>query len=416
MRILKYLWNKLTNTNAIQLASGKLEIYFFESVYRVIYFTGISASERGIPYLIYSTTLKTSMVLLVFCELWKLFTVSLNIEVLINSTNSILIQCVAYYKYKIMRKNKDVFKNLASSMESRNFDLGTNERKKILDVWQKRNEASLKLLLLLGTSTLISWFIYPLVDDLEYNLVVDVKLPFEYQTPTRYPFTYIAILINFFYIAFFVMSTDLIMQSHLMHLLCQFAVLNDCFRNISVECKLVMKDEVMNPNNVNFNQKFRREYIQRFGDLVDQHVFILNNTLRLRDVMSSPMLAQLVCSTVLFCSIGFQVATAVNVNLTKWFMSLFFLGYNMFVQYVICRWCEEIKTQSEGIGEAVYCSGWENGIVTVPGVRTSILLILARANKPVRLSAGGMYDLTLEAYATIVKTSYSALTVLLRLR
>lgn len=39
--------------------------------------------------------------------------------------------------------------------------------------------------------------------------------------------------------------------------------------------------------------------------------------------------------------------------------------------------------------------------MTAPGVRTSLLLILARANNPVRLSAGGMYDLTLEAYATV---------------
>ncbi|XP_039749948.1 uncharacterized protein LOC120626486 [Pararge aegeria] len=417
MEVLGLVWKKLTNTNALELASGQFEIDFFESVYRVIYFAGLSASDRGVPYMIYSSAVKTLQILLVAFELWYLFSVTWTIDGITNCMNVILIQFGAYYRYKIMKINKEIFKNLASSMESQNFDLSTNQRKVILNVWRTRNESSLKLLLFLGSSTLIAWFIYPLMDNLEYNLLLEIRLPFQYQTPSRYPYAYMGNLIALFYISYFVMSTDLIMQSHLMHLLCQFAVLKDCFQNILTDCKLLLKDEdTMDLANDHLNEMFRREYIKRLGNLVDQHVFILNNTLELRDIMSTPMLAQLICSTVLICSIGFQVATSVNVNLTKWLMSVFYLGYNMFVQYVICRWCEEIKIQSEGIGEAVYYSGWENGIVTVPGVSTSILLILARANKPVRLSAGGMYDLSLEAYATVVKTSYSALTVLLRFR
>ncbi|XP_023947854.1 odorant receptor 13a-like [Bicyclus anynana] len=416
MGALNYVWRKLTNTNAMQLASGKFEIDFFESVYRLIYFVGLSSSDFSVPYLIYSVVVKTSLVLLVFCELWHLFTVRWTIDGITNSTNVILIQIGAYYRYKVMSINKDIFKDLASSMESRDFDQSTSQRREILSVWQKRNESSLKLLLSLGTCTLMAWFTYPLMDDLDYNLMLELRLPFDYKTPALYPYVYMANVLSLFYISYFVMSTDLVMQSHLMHLLCQFAVLNDCFKNILTDCKMILNDERLDLKSVHLNVKFRKEYIKRLRKLVNQHVFILNNTLRLRDVMSVPMLAQLVCSTVLICSIGFQVATSVNVNLTKWLMSVFYLGYNMFVQYVICRWCEEIKIQSEGIGEAVYCSGWENGIVMVPGVRTSILLILARANKPVRLSAGGMYDLSLEAYATVVKASYTALTVLLRFR
>ncbi|CAH4035763.1 unnamed protein product [Pieris brassicae] len=194
--------------------------------------------------------------------------------------------------------NESVFRRLASTMNSPNFDLSTDERKKIFEMWQRRNEGHVKLILGLGTCTIIA-------------------------------------------------------------------------------C----------------------------------------NTSELRDILSAPMLAQLAVSTTLICSIGYQlVATSMNVNITKWLMSLLYLGYNMFGLYILCRWCEEVKIQSIAVGEAVYFSGWERGITQVPGVRSSILLILARCNKPLVLSAGGMYDLSLEAYATMIKTSYSALTVLLRFR
>ncbi|VVC96307.1 unnamed protein product [Leptidea sinapis] len=161
--------------------------------------------------------------------------------------------------------------------------------------------------------------------------MVPMRIPYDYKTEVLYPATYVGVIIVFSYISYFVMVNDLIIQAHIMHLLCQFAVLND-------SC--------------------------------------------LREILSAPMLAQLAVSTTLICSIGYQVAMLVGNNVTKWLMSFLFLGYNMFVLFIMCRWCEELTIQSEKIGEAIYFSGWERGIATVPGVRIRILLIMARAQKP----------------------------------
>ncbi|CAH2071614.1 unnamed protein product, partial [Iphiclides podalirius] len=164
------------------------------------------------------------------------------------------------------------------------------------------------------------------------------------------------------------------------------------------------------------DERFKRKYAERLRNLINQHRFILNNTLELRNILSGPMLCQLAVSTILICSIAYQVILSISVNLTKCLMSLFYLGYNMTILYVLCSCAEEVTIQNEGIGTALYCSGWERGLATIPGVRSSLLLILTRANKPLVLTAGGMYDLSLASYANLVKTSYSALTVLLRFR
>ncbi|XP_032512863.2 odorant receptor 13a-like [Danaus plexippus] len=414
MKILGRIWKYLTDTKALQSASGDYEILFFEYLYRITYLAGMSLVDRKLTYLIYSKTVKLLLILLVILEIWHFFTMSSSLDDIIEGVNVILIQIGTYVKYKTMNENKKVFKYLASAMNSTNLDIATDERKDIFYSWGKRNKQSLKLLIFLGTCTLVFWFFYPLFDDADYNLIIVISLPFDYRTPALYPVTYMSTFIVFMYIAYFVMLHDLVIQVYLVHLICQFAILNDCFENILIDCKKGFSKEQL--DSIYFNEEFIQKYIKRLGRLVDQHTFIINNTLRLRDILSTPMLLQVAVSTTLICSIGFQIATTVSVNVSKMLMSLLYLGYNMLSFFIMCKRCEDLKIQSTKVGEAVYFSSWEEVVVTIPRVRTTVLLILLRAHKPIGLTGGGMYELSLEAYGNMIKTSYSALTVLLRLR
>lgn len=76
-----------------------------------------------------------------------------------------------------------------------------------------------------------------MIDDVECNLPVTVLLPLDYCTPVLYPLAYLITSLAFNYAAFFVMTNDVIMQAHLMHLLCQYAVLVDCFENVLFDCE-----------------------------------------------------------------------------------------------------------------------------------------------------------------------------------
>ncbi|KAI5637405.1 7tm odorant receptor domain-containing protein [Phthorimaea operculella] len=298
------------------------------------------------------------------------------------------------------------------STKSPHFDISTPRRRAILDFWLTNNERYFKLLLLLGTCTLAVWYVYPLVDDKDYNLVFAIRLPYDYTKPSRYPVTYAVVLIAFHYAAYFVMVNDVIMLSHLMHLICQFMVLGDCFERIVDDCARDFLD--LDRSALHHNKAFVLKYNNRLGDLVEQHKFILRNTLELRRILSVPMLYQMAASSMLICFAGYQVtAAAKSADITKFLISLLYLGYNMFELFIFCRWCDEIKHQSEKIRGAVYFSGWER-VCLIPGVRARLMIVIARASRPMVLTAGGVYDLSLNSYGTIVKTSYSALSVLLR--
>nr|AIT72016.1 olfactory receptor 63 [Ctenopseustis obliquana] len=391
-----------------------METAFFESAYRVTYITGWSSCDHGIGYQLYCNSIKLLMALFVVGEAWYLASNYRSLDVFIEQLNVMVIQFTAVLRFKSMRDHKHIYKTLAATMESPTFDTSTPARVALVEYWRLRSEKYLKLILGLGTCTLAAWYVYPLIDDVEYNLPVAVKIPVDYCTPVLYPVVFLATTIAFNYAAYFIMCNDVIMQAHLMHLLCQYTVLVDCFENILIDSEEDFRG--VNRSSLIHNNNFRLKYLERLGRLVDQHKLILNHTMELRKVLSSPMLAQVTASSLQICFAGYQVAMTITDSFTKFLMCFLFLGYNMFQLFVFCRWCDEIKSQSAKIGDALYCSGWERGLTTIPGVRRRLLLVAMRANKPLVLTAGGLYDLSLSSFANLVKTSYSALTVLLRLR
>ncbi|CAG9136062.1 unnamed protein product [Plutella xylostella] len=409
MQLLSSIWRKLTQTRALEYSSGSYETQFFETVYRVMFLAGVSSHDRGLR-LAYSYLVKLTLVVFVGSELWYLFSQTADLDHVIDNINVTLIHLIAMYRYRDMMRHKAIYKRLAGAMESPHFDVSTPARRALLQAWARRSERYLQLLLALGTCTLAAWYVYPLVDDLDYNLTVAVRLPYDYRTPQLYAATYLATLVAFNYTSYFVMVNDLIMQVHLMHLLCQYTVLADCFRNILEDCS----DEEENKNENYHSLAWGDKYVKRLGDLVNQHKFIMSNTLELKRIWSTPMLMQFLASSMLICLAGYQVTATIKLSITKFLMSLLYLAYNMFELFIFCRWCDEIKIQSENIAEAVYCSGWERGAAARGGVRARLMLVLTRARRPLVLSAGGLYDLSLASYSTLVKTSYSALTVLLR--
>ncbi|XP_032512865.2 uncharacterized protein LOC116766849 [Danaus plexippus] len=412
MGFLYYIWSKFTQCKALEQSSGELETLFFESVYRITYFAGWAILDDTLFYYIYNSVMKLSIGFLIFCEAWQLVSQFTGLDDMIDNLNVTLMHFIALYRYKNMRTNLGIYKNLASAMESPYFDMSTKKRLQLVNFWAERNETFVKLLITLGFCTLGMWNIYPLVDDIDYNLMISARLPFYYNTPIRYPIVYFIVLIVFNFTSLFVMVNDLIMQAHLMHLLCQYTILADCFETIIDDC--IDSENKIERTKLLMTEKFRQRYLKRLNDLVEQHKLILNNTMELKKSLSIPMLGQLAASTMLICFVSFQATRTAGKSNVKFFMSVLYLMYNLFELFIFCKWCDEIKFQSENISKAIYCSGWEYGLMATKGLRARLMFAVMRARKPLVLSAGGLFDLSLVSYTTLIKTSYSAVTVLRR--
>ncbi|XP_063619496.1 uncharacterized protein LOC134792187 isoform X2 [Cydia splendana] len=378
MVLLKSLWRAITHTKALEDSSGEMETTFFETVYRITYIAGFSNSDHGFFYKLYSNTVKLMIATFMVAEVWYMITFASSLDTIIEQLNVSLIQVMALFRYKYMRMHEHVYKNLATSMQISNLDTSTPARKALVEYWMEKSETYLKLMLGLGSLTLAAWYVYPLVDDIEYNLTVNLWLGVDWRRSSRYPIVYTIHIVAFHYTAFFIMVNDVIMQAHLIHLICQYTVLADCFENILDDCEKDFKG--LSRDQLVRDSSFREVYISRLGLLVEQHKNILMHTMELRKTISPPMLGQMAASGLQICFAGYQVA------------------------------------MSENISNALYCSGWECGVATMAGVRARLMLVATRASKPIVLTAGGITELSLNSYSNLVKTSYSALTVLLGMR
>ncbi|GBP09885.1 hypothetical protein EVAR_92436_1 [Eumeta japonica] len=133
--------------------------------------------------------------------------------------------------------NEHIFDKLARAMKSEYLDVSNPRRQEIVKWWLKRSNKFLKILASLGTTTVLLWYIIPTMDGIKYNLTNNVRLPIDYRTPTRYPIAYLIVVFGFHCTSYFVILNDCLMQVHLIHTLCQFAVLSDCFEYMIVEAK-----------------------------------------------------------------------------------------------------------------------------------------------------------------------------------
>lgn len=91
-------------------------------------------------------------------------------------------------------------------------------------------------------------YIYPLTDDIEYNYPATVRFPYDtsVQSTERYIIAYILVLFAFIYISYFVIVNDIVIQAHLIPLVCQYEVLCDCFENIITDCSEEFSGTIFN--------------------------------------------------------------------------------------------------------------------------------------------------------------------------
>lgn len=66
--------------------------------------------------------------------------------------------------------------------------------------------------------------------------MIEIRVPVEYNNTPRYVITYIIIGIMFNIASYHVIMSEVVMQAYLIPLICQYAVLSDCFENVFNDC------------------------------------------------------------------------------------------------------------------------------------------------------------------------------------
>ncbi|XP_011691915.1 PREDICTED: odorant receptor Or2-like [Wasmannia auropunctata] len=151
---------------------------------------------------------------------------------------------------------------------------------------------------------------------------------------------------------------------------------------------------------------------KKLQDCVQHHITLISYVRNMQRVFAIILLGQLLLSSVVLCFGGFQFLAA-DMIIRKCIFAFHFVGG--LIQLFIYTWTSnDIIVQSVGISDAAYNSKWyllpDNDLGRA--VKKGLIMIMIRARRPCKLTAGSFTVMSLDTFMGILSTAASYFTLL----
>ncbi|XP_071644337.1 odorant receptor 82a-like isoform X2 [Temnothorax longispinosus] len=147
------------------------------------------------------------------------------------------------------------------------------------------------------------------------------------------------------------------------------------------------------------------------NNLIHRHQKIITLSNDIESLFSSIALLQLLWNTLVICFSGFMIILTLSTNKGAMVLikSMFLYIAKTLEVFVFCYAGEFLSFKSKSISDAIYESLWYN---MVPSNSRIMLFIMMRSQKRLTITAGKIFDLTLEGFMSVMKASASYMSVL----
>ncbi|XP_014481492.1 PREDICTED: odorant receptor 13a-like [Dinoponera quadriceps] len=144
--------------------------------------------------------------------------------------------------------------------------------------------------------------------------------------------------------------------------------------------------------------------------LIEKHHRVITFSGNLDKFFSFMTFLQFSCNTVVICSLGLFIITSVHNGVGVSLVGTAFAYSGILVEiFIFCFAGEYLGLKSKLIADAVYGSLWYN---MPPSQCKSLLFVIMTSQKPLNITAGGIVNLSLETFTSIMKASASYISVL----
>ncbi|XP_011065060.1 PREDICTED: putative odorant receptor 92a [Acromyrmex echinatior] len=149
--------------------------------------------------------------------------------------------------------------------------------------------------------------------------------------------------------------------------------------------------------------------------IIRKHQRIIIFSEYIEDLYTYIALVQFTTNSILICSLGFLIVTAIgSPDATEHIVrSLLFYTVTNLEAFIFCYAGEYMKNKSKAVGNAAYNSVWYE---MKPKNSRILIFVMLRAQKQLTLTVGKIMDLSLESFTSIMKASGSYLSVLLAMQ
>ncbi|XP_011148325.2 odorant receptor 82a [Harpegnathos saltator] len=149
---------------------------------------------------------------------------------------------------------------------------------------------------------------------------------------------------------------------------------------------------------------------QRLAAIVDHHLRVLSFISRMENIMQYICLVELVGCTMNMCLLAYYSITNWSdfdgAKITSYIMVYISMAFNIFI---FCYIGEILTEQCKNVGEQAYMTNWyELSHKTALG----LVLIIARSNNVIKVTAGKLFQLSIATFGDVIKTSVVYLNIL----
>ncbi|XP_013165286.1 PREDICTED: odorant receptor 85b-like [Papilio xuthus] len=217
----------------------------------------------------------------------------------------------------------------------------------------------------------------------------------------------------------FMLPTDALFWVFLSHITTQFDLLAIRLKKmfyVPLDEQLIEKYPLGNmllflqcdTDNIEFNNNNESEkvYQKKLVDVILKHRALIRMSGVVENQFTFSLLINFINSSIIICFCGFCCMFVEKWNEITY---KFFLTTATLQIWLVCWYGQKLLDSSQGIADAVYCSGWYN----VPQrVKSFLIIIFYRAQKEVYVTTYGFSVISIASYSTILKTSWSYLMLL----
>ncbi|XP_038215947.1 odorant receptor Or2-like [Zerene cesonia] len=169
-------------------------------------------------------------------------------------------------------------------------------------------------------------------------------------------------------------------------------------------------DELQNRmRGLNFSVRNENVMRMEFKEIIKKHVRLMRYSNTFTNIFKEFFLIQNLAVTIELCLNALMVTVVGFEQKTLLASFVAFLFVALLNAYIFCYLGDELIAKSEGIALAAYESAWTSWPVDL---QKDLLIVIRAAQKPLKLSAGGMSIMCIQTYSQALYNAYSIFAVL----
>ncbi|XP_039311113.1 uncharacterized protein LOC105201627 [Solenopsis invicta] len=302
------------------------------------------------------------------------------------------------FKYGNFLARKEEMSMLLDCFRRETCQPRNSEEKTILIKYDRKAKWCVRTFMSISQATCIALILAPIVGPQNTDRPLPFKTYLPYSISGLYPYlaTYLQHVGAIFYGVLLNVSFDSLVYGFTLHVCGQIELL--CYR----------LSKLFKPSHYPEQYRIDSGKGAMISECVRHHLYVHEIVRRIQSLFVWTVTVLFIFSLVTLCTSIFQMSK--KKILSVGFLSLIlYLGSMLFQVFFYCWYGNELQLKSKSIVDAIYSSDWT---VASTRDRRSLLFVMAISQKGLKLSYYGIFNLALDTFTWILKTSYSAFNVL----